>query len=180
MSIALGACSAVPTATPVTPMVPSAPAAAPAVTPDPSFDWHGLLVVPFGSDRQTLQSSLHEVLFFHDDADADVKSEAEDCYTFASAPPRFIGRPTDHYFLCFHNDRLNRIQAVVTLPSETAPELFAQFCDAWPRDGRARSSGARKCEGGDGAAAFSARLEPAAEERETEFSIVVRPAAAPN
>ena len=189
---ALAACSAMPPASHPT----GPPAAAPAVTapvalgsaaasagsaaPDPWFDWRSLVVVPFGSDLRDLHASLHEVLFFRDDAGAGGKPEPEDCYSSDAPPPRFVGHATDHYYQCFRNDRLIRIQAVVTLANEEAPGLFARLCDAWLKDGPPTSRGAPVCEGRDGAAAFSARLDSAADDATTELSIVVHPAESPD
>ncbi len=69
---------------------------APPSVPDPSFDWRGLIIVPFGSERRSLQESLHEVLLFRDDQESAAKSPAEDCYSSdrrAAAPRRPRGRP---------------------------------------------------------------------------------------
>jgi hypothetical protein len=195
--LALAACSATPPATVPSATVPPAhrapapapgPGLAPAIAaqpaptgpPDPSFDWHNLIVVPFGSERQSLQASLHEVWFFRDDADTGGKSDPEDCYSSDRAAPRFVGRLADHYFLCFRNDRLDRIQAIVILPSEHAVQLFLRFCDTGLKDAPPTAQDAAVCEGQDGAAAFRARLEPAAETSETELSIVVNASALPD
>ncbi|HMD72265.1 MAG TPA: hypothetical protein VKG05_00250 [Steroidobacteraceae bacterium] len=179
--LALSACSVVPPAPAPAPALAQAPpAAALASAPDPSVAWRSLIVVPFGSERQSLQSSLHEVWFFRDDADAGGKFDAEACYSSDSAAPRFVGRVADHYFLCFRNDRLNRIQAVVTLPNEAAADQFRQFCDAGLKEARPTADSALTCEGQGGGAAFRARLEPAAEDSESELSIVVTAAALPD
>ncbi len=127
-----------------------------------------------------MPAALHEVLFFRDDDDAGGKLDAEDCYTADSPAPRLVGRAADHYFLCFRNDRLDRIEAVVALPNEAASELFAQVCDAWLKDARPIVSSALLCAGQGGAAEFRARLEPAADGTETELSIAVDAAAAPD
>ncbi|MGA2707842.1 MAG: hypothetical protein ACLQJ0_03075 [Steroidobacteraceae bacterium] len=147
---------------------------------DPSFDWRNLVVIPFGSNLRDLHASLHEVLFFRDDAGADGKPEPGDCYSSDEPSPRFVGRATDHYYQCFRNDRLTRVQAVVTLPNDEAPILFARLCDAWLKDGPPSSPGAPVCEGRDGGAAFSARLDGAADDATTELSIVVHAAEAPD
>jgi hypothetical protein len=158
---------------------PAAASPGPAA-PDPSFDWRNLVVVPFGSDLRDLHASLHEVLFFRDDAGADGKREPEDCYSSDEPSPRFVGHATDHYYQCFRNDRLTRIQAVVTLPNDEAPGLIARLCDAWLKDGAPTSRGAPVCEGRGGGAAFSARLDSAADDATTELSIVVLPAETPD
>ncbi len=177
--LALSACSAVPPA-PAPSRAKAPPAPALAGAPDPSFAWRSLIVVPFGSERQSLQSSLHEVWFFRDDADAGGKSDAEDCYSSDSAAPRLAGRVADHYFLCFRNDRLNRIEAIVTLPNEAAADQFRQFCDAGLTEARPTSDNALSCDAFGVAAAVRARLEPAAEDSESELSIVVTAAALPD
>jgi hypothetical protein len=156
----------------------AAAASAGPTAPDPSFDWRSLVVVPFGSDLRDLHASLHEVLFFRDDTGDDSKHEPEDCYSSDEPSPRFVGHATDHYYQCFRNDRLTRIQAVVTLPNDEAPGLIARLCDAWLKDGAPTSRGAPACEGRDGGAAFSARLDGAADDATTELSIVVLPAEA--
>lgn len=173
--LALSACSAVPPAP-----VRAPPAPALGSVPDPSFEWRSLIVVPFGSERQNLQSSLHEVWLFRDDAEAGGKADAEDCYSSDSAAPRLVGRVADHYFLCFRNDRLNRIQAVVTLPNAAAADQFRKFCDAGLVESRQAADGALSCEGQGNGAAFRARLEPAAEDSVSELSIVVTASVPPD
>ncbi len=177
--LALSACSAVPPAPASAPVQMPAEAALAGVS-DPSFEWRSLIVVPFGSERQSLQSSLREVWLFRDDADAGGKSDAEDCYSPDSAAPRLVGRVADHYFLCFRNDRLNRIQAVVTLPNEAAADQFRKFCDAGLVEARPTADSALACEGGGSGAAFRARLEPAAEDSVSELSIVVTASVPPD
>ena len=177
----LAACGSLPPAGAPRSAAPAAhTSAAPpmAAPPDPSFDWRALVAVPFGSDRQSLQASLHEVLFFRDDSDAGGKADAEDCYTSERAAPRLVGRAADQYFLCFRNDRLRRIEAVVSLSNEAAAELFRRFCDTSVKGAEPMTAEARTCEGGGGGASFRASLEPAAEDAETELSIIVEASAA--
>ena len=107
------------------------------------------------------------------DAEAGGKSDAEDCYSSDKAAPRIVGRPADHYFLCFRNDRLNRVQAVVTLPNEGAAQLFLRFCNTGLNGAPPTAESAESCSASGGGAAFRALLEPAAETFETELSIVV-------
>lgn len=146
---------------------------APPSVPDPSFDWRGLIIVPFGSERRSLQESLHEVLLFRDDQESAAKTPAEDCYSSDRAPPRLVGRAADHVFLCFRNDRLNRVEAVVSLPAEAAADLFARFCAAARQDAHPAAENVPHCEGQDRAAAFRAWLDAGTEPGETDLSVVV-------
>jgi len=100
---------------------------------DASYDWHGLLVAPFGSALKAVPLTLHEVLLFRDEAHgADAADEAE-CYAGDAAPPRFAGRTPDEYLLCFKQDRLSRVRASVRLSTVEAPELFAAACARWSK-----------------------------------------------
>jgi hypothetical protein len=152
---------------------PSPRAAAPDGTPPPAarppddaaYDWHGLLIAPFGSVLKDIPGGLHEVLLFRDDGhDAhDSRSGASDdaeCYSTDAPAPRFMERTPDEYLLCFKHDRLARIQASVRLPAEEAPATFAAACAAWLRHAAPASEpgNAGGCEGRDGAIRFSGRL----------------------
>jgi hypothetical protein len=172
--LALAGCSSTPPLARPAPPVP----APPAPLPDASFDWHGLIVAPFGSERQSFKESLHEVLLFRDDQESAAKTDALDCYSTDGAPPRLVGRAADHLFLCFRNDRLNRIEALVSLPTEAAAELFARFCAAARRQTGPVAEAAPQCEGQDRAAAFRARLDAGAEPGESDLSVVVNAAEA--
>ncbi len=55
-----------PSSRPKTPEPP--PPAAAQVPVDASFDWHGLLIAPFGSVLKDIPLNLHEVLLFRDEA----------------------------------------------------------------------------------------------------------------
>jgi hypothetical protein len=157
-------------------------------TADGSYDWHGLLIAPFGSVLKEIPVALHEVLLFrdeaHDGAAADNASAADaECYATDAPAPRFVGRIPDEYLLCFRQDRLSRIQASVRLTAAEAPDVFAAACADWVKNAapkntapattgieapavdapRAESPGAEVrsaggCEGRDGAIRFRGRL----------------------
>src|ERR1700674_276539 len=67
---------------------------------DGSYDWHGLVIAPFGSVLKDIPVALHEVLLFRDEthgtstADDAATLEAE-CYAADAPAPRFIGRTPD-------------------------------------------------------------------------------------
>jgi len=122
---------------------------------DAAYDWHGLVIAPFGSVLKEVPGTLHEVLLFRDDAHQNAPAEEAECYAVDAAAPRFVGRTPDEYLLCFRHDRLSRIQASVQVPVEEAPGVFAAACAAWLRHA-AHTGGA--CEGSDGAIHFSGRL----------------------
>ncbi len=163
---------------------PIPPAKAAAVLPDSpergdvSYDWHGLLIAPFGSVLKDIPVALHEVLLFRDDAhagDAGGAGDDAECYASDTPAPRFVGRVPEEYVLCFRQDRLARIQASVRLTAAEAPEIFAAACAGWLRKaaqtgtgptGAAPNAGepgvqaqsAGDCEGREGAIRFSAHL----------------------
>jgi hypothetical protein len=133
-----------------------------AAADDPSFDWHVLLIAPFGSVLKEVPATLHEVLLFRDDAHAAAAADDGECYAPDSPAPRFVGREPDEYLLCFKQDRLARIHASVRLSDADAPEVFAAACASWLQHavpapaGAAESSGV--CEGSAGDIRFSAQL----------------------
>jgi hypothetical protein len=117
---------------------------------DPSYDWHGLLIAPFGSVLKDIPLALHEVLLFRDDAHgsaatgntsasdaaagnaaADAAAVDAECYAADAPAPRFVGRIPEEYLLCFNQGRLSRIQASVRVPAAQAPEAFAAACTGW-------------------------------------------------
>src|SRR5450631_2895039 len=81
---------------------PGTRATAPAHAPPPethepvnaSYDWHGLIIAPFGSVLNDVPATLHEVLLFRDKAhgaDAAAAGEAPvdaECYAAAAPAPR--------------------------------------------------------------------------------------------
>jgi hypothetical protein len=102
------------------------------VPADASYDWHGLLIAPFGGVLKDIPAALHEVLLFRDEAAADNAAAADaECYASDAPAPRFVGRVPDEYLLCFRQDRLSRIQASVRLTAAEGPEVFAAACAGW-------------------------------------------------
>jgi hypothetical protein len=161
---------------------PQAPPAAARPPEDGSYDWHALLVAPFGSVLKEIPLTLHEVLLFRDEAHGAVAADDAECYASDTAAPRFVGRTPDEYLLCFKEDRLARIQASVRLNTAEAPEVFAAACAVWlknaarttgaavpgtttpaagapsPEAQNTAVQGADTCKGRDGAIRFSAGL----------------------
>jgi hypothetical protein len=139
---------------------PPAGAAAPHDAPDtraaadPSYDWHVLLIAPFGSVLKEVPATLHEVLLFRDDAHGAAADDGE-CYAPDSPAPRFVGRAPEEYLLCFKQDRLARIHASVRLSDADAPEVFAAACTSWLHHAAERAG---VCEGSAGDIRFSAQL----------------------
>ena len=141
-----------------------APAAAAHPPEDPSSDWHGLLIVPFGTVLKDVPLPLHEVLMFHDEAHGNTAAESADCHAADAPGPRFVGHTPQKYLLCFKQDRLARIVAVVHLPKAQASDVFATLCSRWlsatpAGETPAIAPQADACEGHDGTIHFSARLE---------------------
>ena len=155
--------------------VPSPPAAhEPA---DPSYDWHGLLIAPFGSLLKDIPAALHEVLLFRDDAHgngaagnatgsaaADAAADAE-CYAADAPAPRFVGRIPEEYLLCFKHDRLSRIQASVRVGVAQASDVFAAACAGWLKNAASATGVATPGVGGSGGAPGA--VSPSAEVQTT-------------
>lgn len=142
---------------------PPKPAAAPPAPPalDSSYDWHVLLIAPFGSALKDIPLALHEVLLFRDEAPgaaapgAAPSSEPE-CYALEGEVPRFMARTPSEYLVCFTHDRLSRVEATVHLPRTESAQAFGDACGLWTKNAAA---GAASCEGTDGNVAFAAHLE---------------------
>jgi hypothetical protein len=137
------------------------PAPAPAqngTVADASYDWHGLMLVPFGTRLKASPIPLHEVLLFHDESQSTAAGDNKDCYTVDGAPPRFLDQRPEEYFLCFRYDRLNRIEASVRVAAAQAEQTFARACAVWLKDATPTAGTNSLCEGRDGGIAFSARL----------------------
>jgi hypothetical protein len=142
---------------------------------DGSYDWHALVVAPFGSVLKEIPLALHEVLLFRDQAHGAAAADDAECYAADAPAPRFVGRTPDEYLLCFKQDRLARIQASVHLTTADAPEVFATACTVWLKNAARATTGAAAprvaaagtdtgmqsadaCKGGDGSVRFSAHL----------------------
>jgi hypothetical protein len=162
---------------------------------DASYDWHGLLIAPFGSVLKEIPLTLHEVLLFRDaeqsaTAAEDAAAGAPECYAADAPAPRFVGHMPEEYLLCFRHDRLSRIQASVGLTPAEAADVFAAACAGWLKDAapptttappvsappvsappRDAASAGAACEGSSGEIHFSARLEEDA--GQTVLSIVL-------
>jgi hypothetical protein len=153
---------------------PAAPAEA-QVPVDPSFDWHVLVIAPFGSVLKDVPRTLHEVLLFRDQDPGATAPEDGECYAADVPAPQFVGHIPDEYMLCFKQDRLSRIQATVRLPGSDAAAVFAAACAGWLKstaapgevpnaDARnADAQNADACQGRDGGVHFNAHLEREAE-----------------
>ena len=154
MLLAVGCASTGPSA--VRQGHPQPPPLPTAIT-DASYDWHVLVLEPFGVLFKESPLPLHEVLLFHDETSR-ADSDNKDCYSIEGTPPRFLGERPDHYLLCFDHDRLSRVDAAVRLAVDEAPQVFARGCALWLKDTAATMGSRTACEGRDGTVAFSARL----------------------
>jgi hypothetical protein len=130
----------------------------PHATVDSSYDWHGLIVVPFGTLLKDSPLALHEVLLFHDAAHAAQSNEDGDCFGI-DAPPPLFGRRPDDYLLCFKHDRLNRIDAAVSLPAAEADAVLAAACAHLSNGIPPAAGAAAGCDGREGATVFRAHLD---------------------
>lgn len=175
--LVLAGCAAAPKGAPMPPPAPAAPIL------DASYDWHVLLLLPFGSVLKDAPFTLHEVLMFRDTAHAAQGDDAE-CYALDQAPPRFLKRTPGDYLLCFKHDRLARVEATVNLPPAEAAQIFGDACGLWQRN--AAPTGAEPavgqaapavpgasatCEGRDGNVGYGGRLEENADLTERVLSI---------
>jgi hypothetical protein len=131
----------------------AAPAPAPAPAPPAahelggaSYDWHGLLIAPFGSVLKNIPAALHEVLLFRDEehgsaSAADADTVGAECYATDTPAPRFLGRTPDEYVLCFKQDRLFRIQASVRIAAAQGADVFAAACADWLKNAAPATTG---------------------------------------
>lgn len=120
----LSACASAPSG----PVAPPPPLKAPL---DASFDWHVLLLAPFGSVLKDVPVPLHEVLLFRDEGESRPLADDAECFAIDGALPRFMDQALDEYLLCFRHDRLSRIVAAVRLPAPKAATDFADACGLW-------------------------------------------------
>jgi hypothetical protein len=157
-----------------------APPPAPTSLPlDASYDWHALVVAPFGSVFKDIPLAVHEVLLFRDAATAASAADDAECYAVDGAAPRFLARTPSEYLLCFKHDRLSRVEATVRVPKSEARRIFTDACGLWTRSAQvpkaeapnAGAPSADACEGADGGVAFAARMEIAPDEEDTLLSI---------
>jgi len=147
------------------------PAAVPAqndAAADASFDWHPLVIAPFGTRLVDSPIRLHEVLFFREQSHGAAETESRDCYAVDGTVPAFVGRAPEEYLMCFEHDQLDRIEVSVRIEAEIAARDFTRACALWSGNAQPLANSDDACEGRDGDAAFSARLvvlpgEPTAE-----------------
>jgi hypothetical protein len=107
---------------------------------DASYDWHGLVVAPFGSLLKDIALPLHEVLVFKDEARGGAESDDAECYAVDAPVPRFVGRAPNEYLLCFKHDRLARVEASVRLTADRAAQVLADACALWLRNAQPQAS----------------------------------------
>jgi hypothetical protein len=164
-----------------------APPPAPPPPLDASYDWHVLLIAPFGSVLKDIPLALHEVLVFRDEAHSASPADDPECYAADGAAPRFMARSPSSYLLCFNHGKLSRIEATVRLPENESAQIVADACAVWTKNAQARSSAgsgsaatsdgaatsgsAAVCAGADGGVAFAARLEDAPNEEDTQLTM---------
>jgi hypothetical protein len=134
---------------------PAAPPEAPAAPLDASYDWHVLLVVPFGSVLKDVPLTLHEVLFFRDEAQRSAPADELECYAVDGTRPLFVARSPSEYLLCFKHDRLSRIEATVRLPADEAARIFADACGLWLKKAQATE----ECAGSEGSITFAGHFD---------------------
>ena len=144
---------------------------------DAAFDWHPLVVEPFGTRLVDSPIALHEVLLFQEEPHATPEVESKDCFAVDGAPPTFGGNPPDEYLLCFEHDRLDRIDASVRIAAGDAAEDFGRACARWLRTAKSLPAAANACAGRDGDIAFSARLAVMPGESTAELLITLSDAA---
>jgi hypothetical protein len=167
-------------------VAPPPPAAPPPL--DASYDWHVLLIAPFGSVLKDIPLALHEVLVFRDEEHGASPADDPECYAADGAAPRFMMRSPSSYLLCFNHSRLSRIEATVRLPENQSVQIVAAACAMWTKNAQApssagsegaeraerkegseRSDGSEACEGADGGVAFAAHIEDAPNEEDTQL-----------
>ena len=162
----------------------AAPAATPLVTPaqsdaaaNASFDWHPLVLAPFGTLLKDSPIRLHEVLLFREQSHEPAEIESKDCYAVDSTPPTFLGHVPDEYLMCYEHDRLDRIEAMVRVAADEAAQDFGRACALWLANAQPLTQADGACEGRDGDIAFSARLDPLPGERTAELALALSNAA---
>jgi hypothetical protein len=154
------------------PPVEPAPVPSGAAT-DASYDWHVLVLAPFGMSLKESPLPLHEVLLFHDETHGAADAAGKDCYAADSPAPRFVGQQPDRYLLCFDHDRLQRIEASVRLPAAEAQQEFDQACALWLKATAPAPGDHTACDGSDGSVTFAAHLVAAPGEAAATLSMVL-------
>jgi hypothetical protein len=131
---------------------------------DASYDWHVLLIAPFGSVLKDIPLATHEVLVFRDEERSASPADDAECYGANGTGLRFMTRSPSSYLLCFNHGKLSRIEATVRLPENEAARIFADACALWTKNAQA-------CEGADGGIAFAAHIEREPNEEDTQLTI---------
>jgi hypothetical protein len=140
----------------------------------PADDWHALLMLPFGTLLRDVPFPLDEVVVFHDSVSPAGGREDHECYTpRGTEPPRLFGRPVEGYSLCFSADRLNRIEASVSLPAESASAQFAAACARWQHAGIPGIATADRCDAQDGTTRLDGRLTVSEPSARPEVAIIL-------
>ena len=134
---------------------PAMPPAAAPIPLDASYDWHVLLIAPFGSVLKDVPLTLHEVFLFRDEGERATPDELE-CYAVDGTRPRFVARSLSEYLLCFKHDRLSRIEATVRLPADEAARIFADACGLWMKNAQTTTA---ECAGSEGGTTFAGHFE---------------------
>ncbi|MDP9088566.1 MAG: hypothetical protein M3O26_07485 [Pseudomonadota bacterium] len=144
--------------------------AAPAVPPplDASYDWHAILIAPFGSALKDFPLAVHEVLLFRDAAPGAPAHDDPECYAVEGKAPRFMARSPSEYLVCFTHDRLSRVEASVRLARAESAQIFADACGLWTKN---TPAGGRTCEGADGTITFAAHLESDADAADAQLVV---------
>ena len=178
MALTLAACASNKKA--AAPAPPVAPPVAPPPAPvlDASYDWHVLLLAPFGSVVKEVPFKLHEVLLFKDQESAG--AEGGECYATEQAPPTFLKRTPTEFLLCFKHDHLWRIEALVSLAKDEAGEILNGACGLWHRNaGDSTPWVAPPCAGSDGTVRYEALLEEQAADGEVPLNLKLEQVAPP-
>ena len=75
---------------------------------DASYDWHVLLIAPFGSVLKQIPLATHEVLVFRDEAHSASAADDPECYAANGTGLRFMTRSPSSYLLCFRQQQSYR------------------------------------------------------------------------
>jgi hypothetical protein len=152
---------------------PKAPQPPPAPPPlDASYDWHALLIAPFGSVLKDIPATLHEVLLFRDEEHNAPAADELECYAVDGKLPRLAAHQIAEYLLCFKRDRLSRIEASVRLPADEAAKIYADACGLWAKNAaQGGESAADGCEGSERGVAYLGHLESEPQGSDTAMSV---------
>jgi hypothetical protein len=152
---------------------------------DASYDWHVLLIAPFGSVLKDIPLAVHEVLVFRDEAHSESPAGDPECYAVSGTGPRFLTRSPSSYLLCFNRGKLSRIEATVRLPEKESAQIVADACALWTKHAQGSAvpegsedsedskglEGSAACEGADGGIAFAAHIEREPNEEDTQLTV---------